>query len=239
MNKNIVVTGVTRGIGRQIAIDLSNKGYTVLGLYRNSDDLATSLERDYANIKTYKCNVALVNEVDTVAKDIIKNYGDIYGIVNNAGVSKTALFTETSETDFDELFEVNVKGVYAVTKAFLPNMINNKCGKIVNISSIWGVCGGSCEVVYSATKSAIIGLTKALAKELGPSNINVNCVAPGVIKTEMLNNLTETDLKCLADETSLMRIGRAEDISGVVEFLLNEKSSFITGQVITVDGGII
>ncbi len=239
MIKNVIVTGVTRGIGRQIALDLAECGYFVIGLYKENESLAKELEQNSQNIKTYKCNISNYNQVNETARIILSEFNNIYALINNAGVAKTALFTDISEQDYDKIFDTNVKGVFALTKAILPNMINNKQGKIVNISSIWGVCGGSCEVVYSASKSAVIGMTKALAKEVGPSGINVNAVAPGVILTDMLDNLSNEDLDALASDTSLMRNGTPSDISKVVKFLISDDASFITGQTITVDGGMI
>lgn len=239
MIKNVIVTGVTRGIGRQIALDLAECGYFVIGLYKENESLAKELERNSQNIKTYKCDISNYNQVNETAQIILSEFNNIYALINNAGVAKTALFTDMSEQDYDKIFDTNVKGVFALTKAILPNMINNKQGKIVNISSIWGVCGGSCEVVYSASKSAVIGMTKALAKEVGPSGINVNAVAPGVILTDMLDNLSNEDLDALASDTSLMRNGTPSDISKVVKFLISDDASFITGQTITVDGGMI
>lgn len=237
MAKTVIVTGVTRGIGRQITLDLANEGYFVIGFYKNSETEAKELEKN-GNIKTYKCDITDKNQVFTVAEEILKN-NNIYAIINNAGVAKTSLFCDVSEQDFDFVMNTNVKGAFLVTKAFLQNMINNKYGKIVNISSIWGVCGGSCEVVYSASKSAIIGMSKALSRELGPSNITVNCIAPGVIETDMISNLSQDDKESLALETSLQRNGKPKDISGAVSFLLSDKADFITGQVLTVDGGLI
>lgn len=239
MSKNVIVTGATRGIGRQIALDLANEGYFVIGIYKNSDESAKELESLSANIKTYKCDISNFSQVEETARKILAEYKNIYALVNNAGVAKTSLFTDVSEQDYDNIFDTNVKGVFALTKAILPTMINEKQGKIVNISSIWGVCGGSCEVVYSASKSAVIGMTKALAKEVGPSGINVNAVAPGVILTDMLDNLSEDDLLSLASDTALMRNGTPKDVSNVVKFLISQDSSFMTGQVLTVDGGMI
>ncbi len=237
MAKTVIVTGVTRGIGRQITLDLANEGYFVIGFYKNSETEVKELEKN-GNIKTYKCDITDKNQVFTVAEEILKN-NNIFAIINNAGVAKTSLFCDVSEQDFDFVMNTNVKGAFLVTKAFLQNMINNKYGKIVNISSIWGVCGGSCEVVYSASKSAIIGMSKALSRELGPSNITVNCIAPGVIETDMISNLSQDDKESLALETSLQRNGKPKDISGAVSFLLSDKADFITGQVLTVDGGLI
>lgn len=239
MSKTVIVTGVTRGIGRKIALDLAEKGYFVVGFYKSNREKAEELESQSSMIKTYKCDVSDCEQVDKISDEIIDKYGAVYGIVNNAGVAKTSLFTDVSEEDFDKVFDVNVKGTFAITKAFLPSMINQKYGKIVNISSIWGIYGGSCEVVYSASKAAIIGMTKALAREVGPSGINVNCVAPGVIRTDMLNNLSDEDLNELAEDTALLRNGDPSDISKTVLFLLSNDSDFITGQVLTVDGGMI
>lgn len=239
MSKTVIVTGVTRGIGRKIALDLAEKGYFVVGFYKSNREKAEELESQSSMIKTYKCDVSDCEQVDKISDEIIDKYGAVYGIVNNAGVAKTSLFTDVSEEDFDKVFDVNVKGTFAITKAFLPSMINQKYGKIVNISSIWGIYGGSCEVVYSASKAAIIGMTKALAREVGPSGINVNCVAPGVIRTDMLNNLSDEDLNELAEDTALLRNGYPSDISKTVLFLLSNDSDFITGQVLTVDGGMI
>lgn len=239
MKKVVILTGVTRGIGKQIALDLSSCGYFVIGLYKSNDMLAKEIENHNENIKTYKCDVSDCKQVEELSNQIIQEYGVPYGIVNNAGIAKTSLFTDVSEEEFDEIFNVNVKGTFAITKSFLPSMINKKQGRIINISSIWGIYGGSCEVVYSASKAAIIGMTKALAREVGPSGINVNCIAPGVIKTDMLDNLSEDDLKELAEETSLLRNGTPKDVSNSVKFLLSQDSDFITGQVFTVDGGMI
>jgi len=239
MKKNVIVTGVTRGIGRQIALDLVEAGYFVIGIYNNSKQKAKELEEISSNIKTFKCDISNYLEVCETAEKIIFEFKSIYALVNNAGVAKTGLVTDMSEEDYQKIFDTNVKGVFALTKAVLPSMINEKQGKIVNISSVWGVCGGSCEVLYSASKSAIIGMTKALAKEVGPSGINVNAVAPGVILTDMLDNLSSEDLNALANDTALMRNGTPKDISNVVKFLISEDSLFITGQTITVDGGMI
>ena len=239
MKKNVVVTGVTRGIGRQIALDLAESGYFVIGIYNKSEVQAKELEEISNNIKTFKCDISDYSQVCNVASEILLEFKEIYALVNNAGVAKTALFTDMNEEDYNNIFDTNVKGVFALTKAILPTMINAKQGKIVNISSVWGVCGGSCEVLYSASKAAIIGMTKALSKEVGPSGINVNAVAPGVILTDMLDNLSKEDLENLANDTSLMRNGTPKDISNVVKFLISDDSSFVTGQVLTVDGGMI
>ena len=239
MIKTIILTGAARGIGKQCALDLAAAGYFVVGLYNKSENSAKDLESLSTMIKTYKCDVSDYKSVKKVSAEILEKYHDIYAVINNAGVAKTSLFTDVTEEDFDNIFNTNVKGMFAVTKAFLPCLINKKQGRIINISSIWGVCGGSCEVVYSASKAAVIGMTKALAREVGPSGITVNSVAPGVIETDMINNLSQEDKQVLADDTALMRNGTPKDISSVIKFLLSDDSGFITGQNITVDGGMI
>ena len=236
--KNVVVTGCTRGIGRQIATHLAKEGYCVIGIYRASVSEAKTLEKDFG-ITTYQCDLSCALQTKQVAENILKDFTNIYAVVNNAGVSLSGLFTDITTEEFDKVFDTNVKGTMILTQTLLPNMIKNKQGRVVNISSIWGVCGASCEVVYSASKSAIIGFTKALSKEVGPSGITVNAVAPGVIETDMLSSYSQNDLDALAQETSLQRLGKPDDVSGVVSFFLSEKSDFVTGQVLTVDGGLI
>ena len=158
-------------------------------------------------------------------------------LVNNAGIAQQKLFTEIGESEWKTMFEVNAQSAFNCSKAASEYMIRNHSGKIINISSIWGVCGASCEVHYSASKAAVIGFTRALAKELGPSGINVNCVAPGVIDTEMNKHLSEDDIRDLVENTPLMRLGTPEDVANLIVFLADEKASFITGQVINCDGG--
>ena len=159
-------------------------------------------------------------------------------LVNNAGMAQQKLFTDITEAEFDRINAVNFKSVYNCCKCAVPFMVNQKKGKIINISSMWGVCGASCETVYSATKAAVIGLTKALARELAPSNIQVNCIAPGVIDTKMNSILSPEDKKALADEIPMGRFGTPEEIAGVVSFLAGKDSDYVTAQVITVDGGL-
>lgn len=158
--------------------------------------------------------------------------------MNNAGISQQKLFTDLSDFDLNKMLDVNLKGAMLLTKAVVPAMISQKYGRIINISSVWGVCGGSCEVHYSASKAGLIGFTKALAKELGPSGITVNCIAPGLIDTDMNNNLTQEDKEEFAMQTALQRIGSPQDVANLVSFLAGESSGYITSQVIGVDGGI-
>ena len=170
---------------------------------------------------------------------IHKNYGRISVLINNAGISQQKLFCDITENDWDKMFDVNIKGMFLVTKLVLPDMIHDKYGKIINFSSMWGVTGGSCEVHYSASKAAVIGFTKALAKEVGPSDINVNCIAPGVIDTEMNSYLDDETKRELCSETPLCRMGTANEIAKIAYFLSTDDASFITGQVISPNGGIV
>ena len=239
MKKVIVITGASRGIGKGISEYFLEKGHIVIGTFNKSLNEANEIKEKYPLFDPIKTDVTSEEEIKKTVSEIIKKYGQIDCLINNAGISKTGLLQDMGLEDYNEIFDVNVKGLFLFTKEVLPYMINKKSGKIINISSMWGITGGACEVLYSASKSAVIGLTKALAKEVGPSNINVNCIAPGVIKTDMLNNLKEDDLEVLREETPLLKIGTPFDIAKVCYFLFSENSDFITGQVISVDGGIV
>jgi 3-oxoacyl-[acyl-carrier protein] reductase len=242
-NKVLVVTGASRGIGAEIAYRAALAGYCVVINYNNSEEAAQKvcarIKNECGEAVCIKADVSDEAQVKTLCQKVLDLYGRVDVLVNNAGISSFSLFTDITTELWDKTFDVNVKGQFLVTRAFLPSMIHRKEGKIINISSVWGICGSSCEVHYSASKAAIIGMTKALAKEVGPSGICVNCVAPGVIDTEMNKALTPEDLKSLADETPLERIGTACDVAKTVLFLASDDASFITGQVISVDGGII
>lgn len=239
MKKVIVVTGASRGIGKKISEYFLEKGHIVIGIFNKSLKEANLIKEKYPLFVPVKTDVTNEEEIKKTVGKIIEEYGQIDCLINNAGISKTGLLQDMNKSDFDEIFDVNVKGVFMFTKEILPYMINKKCGKIINISSMWGITGGACEVLYSASKSAVIGFTKALAKETAPSNINVNCIAPGVIKTDMLNHLSEDDLEVLREETPLLKIGTPEDVAKVCYFLFSKESDFITGQVISVDGGMV
>lgn len=239
MKKVIVITGASRGIGKGISEYFLEKGHIVIGTFNKSLNEANEIKEKYPLFDPIKTDVTNEEEIKKTVSDIIKKYGQIDCLINNAGISKTGLLQDMALEDYNEIFDVNVKGLFLFTKEVLPYMINKKSGKIINISSMWGITGGACEVLYSSSKSAVIGLTKALAKEVGPSNINVNCIAPGVIKTDMLNNLKEDDLEVLREETPLLKIGTPFDIAKVCYFLFSENSDFITGQVLSVDGGIV
>lgn len=243
MNKTVLITGSSRGIGAETARLFAQNGYNVAINYNSSENEAQALLDEIlkinSNVIAIKANIANENEVKNMFLKIKETFGDIDVLVNNAGISKIGVITDFTENDWDNMFAVNVKGAFFCIKEAIPMMLSKGKGKIINISSMWGISGGSCEVCYSSTKSALIGLTKALAKELGPSHINVNCIAPGVIATEMNSSLSEEDINVLKDETPLMRIGSPLDVAKGIMFLSEENSDFITGQVISIDGGFI
>lgn len=236
--KNVLITGGSRGIGKECVHLFAEKGYRVFLNYNKSVTEAEKISEKTGAIPV-KCDVSNEEEVRKMYTFIHDNYGNIDVLVNNAGIAQIKLFTDISEKDWDNVFDVNVKGMFFVTKAFVKDMISRKKGKIINISSVWGVTGGSCEVHYSASKAAVIGFTKALAKELGLSGITVNCVAPGVVDTDMNKNLTAEDIDALKNEIPLGRIGTPKDVAKVILFLASEKADYITGQVIGTDGGMI
>ncbi|HGM3259141.1 TPA: SDR family oxidoreductase, partial [Clostridioides difficile] len=178
-------------------------------------------------------------DVENMVDYCIKEFGGLDVLVNNAGVSQDKLFTDITDEDWDNMMNINLKGSFYCSQVALKYMISEKKGNIINISSIWGISGASCEVHYSITKAGIIGMTKALAKEVGPSNIRVNSIAPGVINTDMLSGYNEEDIDALVEETPLMRLGTPEDIANCAIFLASDKSNFITGQVISPNGGFV
>ena len=230
--KNVLVTGGTRGIGAAIVRKFASNGYSVILNYKKSDDLANKLKEEFPNnIKIYKADVSNFCDVEKMCK----TFGGIDILINNAGISEIKQFNDITENDWDNMMNINLKSVYNCTKNVIDNMIHNKWGKIINISSMWGEIGGSCEVHYSTAKAGIIGFTKALAKELALSNIQVNCVSPGIIDTDM--NAMH-DLEELKEEVPVNKIGTPKDVANVVFFLAQEENSYITGQVISVNGGI-
>ncbi len=241
--KTVAVTGASGDIGRAICLEFAKNGYNVAALYNTNDASATALIDELCkfgvNAKAYKCDLTDESAVNAVSSNILADLGHIDTVINNAGISFTGLVTDFSGDDFDKIFSVNVKSMFMLNNALLPHMINRKSGEIINISSIWGVCGASCEVLYSATKSAIIGYTKALAAEVGPSGIRVNCIAPGFIDTKMNDHLSDDDKADFANDTPLCRLGSVDDVAKSALFLANDSSSFITGQVLGVNGGYI
>lgn len=234
--RNIIVTGGSRGIGAAIVRKFASQGDRVILNYNKSENEAQEIKQEFPdNIVLYKADVSKFNEAKLMCDFCINEFGRVDILVNNAGIAQIKPFADITEDDWDSIINVNLKGVYNCTKGVIDNMIHNKAGKIINISSIWGEVGGSCEVHYSASKAGIIGFTKALAKEMGLSNIQVNCVSPGIIDTEM-NSMH--DLGELKNDVPLNRIGTSEDVANVVYFLASDEASYITGQVVSVNGGM-
>lgn len=238
-----LITGVSGGIGKAIAKKFIDQGYFVIGQYNSNEKSVLELKAELEKsgkadlFFAVKADFTKVEQINQMMDNIEKSFKSISVLVNNSGVALYKLVTDTTEQDWDKLFDVNVKSAFMITNRVLKGMISAKKGKIVNVSSMWGIVGSSMEVAYSASKSAIIGYTKALAKEVGPSGINVNCVCPGVIKTPMNANLSSQDMADLADQTPLGRIGTPEEVSELVYFLSSDKADFITGQIISCDGG--
>ena len=238
-NKVAFVTGGAKGIGSAIVKRLINDGYKVAFTYNNSEEKAQNLCAELgADCKAYKLEITDSNSVKTVVDDIEKNFGEIAVLVNNAGVAEQTLFTDITDEMWHRMIDTNLSGAFYCSRAVLKYMINRKSGKIINIASIWGETGGSCEVHYSASKSGLIGMTKALAKEVGLSGITVNSVSPGVILTDMTSHFDEDTMNALKEETPLNKIGTPEDVAGAVAFLASKDADFITGQDLAVNGGM-
>ncbi len=243
MKKSAVITGASRGIGRACAVELAKAGFDVLINYRSSDsaaDATLALCRDYG-VKCVKfcADVADESEVRRMLAFAEMELGGVGVLVNNAGVSESGLFTDMTREDYTRVFDTNVWGSAVCAREAAKIMIAAGGGKIINISSMWGIVGSSCEALYSASKAAVIGLTKALAKELAPSNITVNCVAPGVIDTDMNACYDKATMADLREQTPLGRIGTPEDAAKAVAFLAGDGADFITGEVLRVDGGFV
>lgn len=244
MKKTVLITGASRGIGAATAIYFAQKGYDV-GINFNKSEASAQkiLEQVTAlgsNGVLLRADVAFPDEAAKMVHTAASVLGGIDVLVNNAGIAKQGLFTDVTFDEWNRMFAVNVGGMFNTTSAAVPLMVHEKQGAIVNVSSIWGICGASCEVHYSAAKASVIAATKALAKELAPSNIRVNCVAPGVIDTEMNQNLSHQDLEMLKEETPLGKIGKPSDIAKAIYFLASDElTPFITGQILSPNGGFV
>ncbi len=238
-----MITGAATGIGRAAARLFAADGYNVAVHYNKSEKEAQGLCEQIATqggrALAVRADVSDAGQVQAMVRRVVEVFRHVDVLVNNAGVAQSKLFTDLTADDWDTMFDVNVKGVFHCCQAVLSDMISRKAGCIVNVSSIWGMAGASCEVHYSAAKAAVIGLTKALAKELGPSHIRVNCVAPGVIETRMTAGLDDETKAALKDETPLGRLGTAEDVAQAIRFLASENAGFITGQVLSPNGGFL
>ena len=222
-SKIILISGASRGIGKQTAIDLCKSGYTVIANYNQSKESAMELKEQF-NIDIFKA-------------DISNRYKKIDVLINNAGISQTKLFTDITDKDWNNMINTNLYSCFKLTQNCLPNMIHNKSGCIINISSMWGQVGASCESLYSITKAGIDAMTKSLAKELGPSGIRVNSIAPGFIDTDMNKCYSKEDVQNIINDTPLETIGKTTDISKCIKWLIED--NFTTGQIISVNGGFI
>lgn len=236
--KTVVITGSSRGIGAATAKLFAENGFNVCVNYFHSEKAAKELTASLPSAVAVKADISKKADAFALIEAATETFGHVDVLVNNAGIAlPPQLVTDVSDADYDRVFDINMKGVHNTVSAVLPQMVNRKSGNIVNISSLWGVVGGSCETVYTASKAAVIGYTKALAKELGPSGIRVNCVAPGFIRTEMNARFSEEEIASFAEETPLCRVGDPQDLAKAVFFLATDMSDFITGQTLCVDGG--
>lgn len=233
----ILITGASRGIGREIAKSLAEKGDKIIANYNKSEEQAKKLQQENPNIEIYKADVSKRAEVKKMVEETTNKYGKIDVLINNAGISENKMFTDVTDEDWRKIINTNLYSVFCVTQEVLPNMIHNKKGCIINISSVWGMVGASCESIYSVAKAGIDGMTKSLAKELGPSNIRVNSIAPGIIDTEMNKNLRNQEIDQIKEEIPLERIGKTVDIAKCIEWLIEDE--YTTGQVISINGGWI
>ena len=241
--KVAVVTGGASGIGEAIVRALCRDGFSVAINYNSSEAqalaLASELSVNGSNVITIKADVSSSSDVNKMMNTVKEVLGSPEILINNSGIAQQKLFTDITDEDWNRMIGVNLTGVFNTCRAVLPFMIHEKKGRIINISSMWGQVGASCEVHYSAAKAGVIGLTKALAQEVAPSGITVNCVAPGAVDTKMMSSFSAEDKAALCEEIPLGRIGNAEEIAETVAFLVSDKSSYITGQVIGVNGGMV
>lgn len=233
-----LITGGSRGIGAEIVTLFCDSGYNTAFLYLNSHEQALELARQTGAMPVV-ADVSDGQQVQSAIDSVAARLDGVDVLVNNAGIAHFGLFSDLEEDRWNELFSINVGGMYHCIQAVLPHMIRKKRGSIVNMSSIWGITGASCEAAYSATKAAVIGLTKALAKELGPSGIRVNCVAPGVIDTEMNKGLDPAAMETLREQTPLGVLGTPRDVAESVFYLASGRAGFITGQVLSPNGGFV
>ena len=239
MEKVAIVTGASRGIGREITKTLAKEGIHVVANYNKSEEKALDLQRELKkeniDIDIFKADVSTREEGKALVKYALKKYGKVDILINNAGISEYKIFNEETDDDWNRVINTNLYSAFVMCQEVIPNMIYNKNGCIINVSSIWGLVGSSLEVLYSISKAGMDGLTKGLAKELGPSNIRVNSIAPGLIDTDMNRNLTKEEIEQIEYETPLGRIGKTEDIAKCIKWLIED--NYTTGQIISINGG--
>ena len=239
MSEVVIITGASKGIGKEIARNLALKGLKVIANYNKSEEsikeLKRELEKQEIDIDIVKADVSKREGAKKLVEYTINKYGKIDILINNAGISEYKLFTDETDEDWNKVINTNLYSAFIMCQEVTPNMINNKNGCIINISSIWGIVGASLEVLYSISKAGMNGLTKALAKELGPSNIRVNSIAPGIIKTQMISNLNKEEMEEIKNDIPLERVGEPSDIAKCVEWLVEDK--YTTGQIISINGG--
>ena len=243
-NQVVLVTGASGGIGKAVAEKFAQNGYRVAVHYHNGKERAEALQKQLeqqgCSVMTVQADLRDSMQVQAMIEQIERSWGGVDVLVNNAGVAQQKLFTDITDEEWRNMFAVHVDGAFYCARAVLPEMIHRKRGSIINVSSMWGQTGGSCEVHYSAAKGALQAMTKALAKEVGPSGIRVNCVAPGVILTEMNTRMFDQDtLEALKEETPLETLGTTEDVANMIYFLASAEAGFITGQIIGVNGGMV
>ncbi len=239
MNKTVIVTGGSRGIGASIVTLLAREGYNVVLNYNKSEEIAKKMKEELTNsgysVEIFKADVSKREEAKKLVEFTLNKFQNIDILVNNAGISQTKLFTDITDEDWNNMINTNLNSVFYMSQEVLKNMIHNKRGCIINISSIWGIVGSSCEVHYSVAKAGVDAMTKALAKELGPSNIRVNSIAPGIIDTDMNKYLTDKEIVEIEEEIPLGKIGKVQDIAKCVKWLVEDE--YTTGQVISINGG--
>ncbi len=240
--KVALVTGAGRGIGRQIALTLAQYGASVIVNYNGSkekaEEVAAAIKEQGGEASVYGCNISDYGAVETMMKELVAQYGRIDILVNNAGITRDGLLMKMSEADYDAVLDTNLKGTFNCIKHISRQMLKQKGGHIINLSSVVGIYGNGGQVNYSASKAGVIGITKSVAKELGSRGITVNAVAPGFIVTEMTDAMPEEAKKQVADHIAMKRLGDVKDVAETVAFLASDRAAYITGQVICVDGGM-